>query len=152
MGRRFFVRLMIGALTLAACGSDGDSGDSTDSPEATSATTTTSVAGLAPLPAGDAVAGELLFNLPMAVRLDDACSTCHSVPGAEQGWGPVLDGVGAAAGDRVEGRSAEDYLRESIIATRAYDLEGWDPNMPTNYAQILSEQEVADLVAYLLTL
>ncbi len=81
----------------------------------------------------DAAAGESLFNMPMQVRLNDSCSTCHSASGAERGWGPVLDGIGAVAGDRVEGLSTEGYLHESIIAPKAYGLEGWQLVMPGNY-------------------
>jgi len=115
-------------------------------------TTTTEAIVLAPLPPGDAAVGESLFNMPMQVRLGDACSTCHSTSGAEQGWGPLLDGIAGVAGDRVEGLGAEDYLQESIIAPRAYGLEGWELHMPQNYAGILAEQDIADLIAYLLKL
>jgi mono/diheme cytochrome c family protein len=169
MRGRLLVGLIAGGLVLAGCGGGEDSAVTTTS-SATAATTspattttsattneesTTTTAApeavvLAPLPPGDAAAGESLFNMPMQVRLNDACSTCHSTAGAEAGWGPVLDGIGAVAGDRVEGLSTEGYLHESIIAPRAYGLEGWQLVMPGNYAEILAEQDIADLIAYLL--
>ena len=167
------VRTALGALVLVACGGSTleDTGTlgTTVAPKATTTstvaitttttvatttteavTTTTQAIQLAVLPPGDATAGEALFNMAMAVRFNDECSTCHSADGAARGWGPVLDGVSAEAGDRVEGLTGEEYLQQSIIAPRAYALEGWGLHMPTNYGRILSEQDIADLIAYLL--
>lgn len=116
----------------------------------TASTTSSSTNGLGELPPGNAAAGEELFNTPMPeVRFSDSCSTCHSEEGQEKKWGPVLQGIGDVAGDRVEGMSALDYLQQSIIDPRAYTLEGWDPHMPTNYRSFLTDQEIADLIAFL---
>ena len=118
------------------------------------ATTTTAVpVVLGGLPAGDAVAGEALFDTSMVqVRLNDACSTCHSPNGAGRGWGNELDGLGEQADQRVPGLTAVEYLHQSIIDPETYMLDGWDPNMPTNYGAFLTDQEIADLIAYLLGL
>ena len=130
-----------GAVTLAAMSLVASAcGDSSDSDKA---------AVVAP---GDAAAGEELFFTPMAeVRLSDACSTCHSADGDQRGWGPLLEGISDQAAERVAGISAVDYLRESIVDTRAFPVEGWSLHMPENYADVLSEEQIDDLIAYMLT-
>ncbi|HEY63384.1 MAG TPA: cytochrome C, partial [Caldilineae bacterium] len=49
-----------------------------------------------------------------------------------------------------EGFSAEDYIRESILSPKAFVVEGFQPLMPQNYGEQLSQQELDDLVAFLL--
>ena len=47
----------------------------------------------------------------------------------------------------------QDYLRESILNPDTYTTEGFSAGvMPAALADELSDQQVADLVAYLLTL
>jgi mono/diheme cytochrome c family protein len=62
--------------------------------------------------------------------------------------GPTLAEIGEVAGARVEGLTADDYLRESILAPSAYLVEGWGEGMPS-YAGVLTEDELDALVAYL---
>ncbi|WP_374687711.1 cytochrome c family protein [Promineifilum sp.] len=90
------------------------------------------------LPAGDAAAGEQRFH-------DDAgCGACHSL---EPGVGPSLAGVAARAG-----APAEAYILESIVDPSAHVVEGYgDGTMPANFGQRLSAQQLADLVAFLMT-
>jgi len=53
----------------------------------------------------------------------------------------------------VPGLSAEGYLRESIINPDAHVLEGFFPGiMYQEFGEDLSEQEINDLVAFMLTL
>ncbi len=83
-----------------------------------------------------------------------ACSSCHSLePGAAL-VGPSLAGVGARADAR-----GEDYLQRSILEPSAFLVPGdryATPQgvslMPPTYAQTLTPQQVADLVAYLKTI
>jgi hypothetical protein len=61
--------------------------------------------------------------------------------------------VGSVTGTRVEGVPAKDYLRKSITAPDSYVVEGFSPGIMTNtYEAQLSEQQIEDLVAYMLTL
>ena len=102
-----------------------------------------------PLPPGDAARGAELFT--QAVGGAPACSTCHTLDGTAL-VGPSLQGFGAVAATRVEGQSAEDYTHESIMRPPAYLVSGFSNLMYNQYNQRLSSQQVADLIAYLLTL
>ena len=64
----------------------------------------------------------------------------------------MLDQLGSEAGSRIDGMTAEEYLYQSIVDPDAHQLEGWELNMPRNYEEILSAQEIDDLIAYLLEL
>ena len=82
------------------------------------------------------------------------CSGCHSLDGsvgkgAEQG--PSFLGISERAGDRVPGLSAVEYLRQSIVDPGAYLAEGFDDNMAKGLRFLLSEEDIDDLVAFLLT-
>jgi LSD1 subclass zinc finger protein len=98
---------------------------------------------------GDAKAGETLFNSGGASQVP--CATCHSVDGVTL-VGPTLQGVGTKAGERMEGISAEDYLQQSITQPSVYLVEGYADVMYKDYAERLSEEEIDNLVAYLMTL
>lgn len=51
----------------------------------------------------------------------------------------------------MQGLSAEEYLRESIIDPRAFVVEGYQSIMQS-FKFLLSEEDVDGLVAFLLTL
>jgi mono/diheme cytochrome c family protein len=98
---------------------------------------------------GDPQAGETVYT---EVALP-ACSSCHSLRPGETVVGPSLAGISGIAAQRVSGKSAEAYLRESIVDPDAYMVEGFGPGiMPSTYATQLSDEQIADLVAYLMTL
>ena len=82
------------------------------------------------------------------------CATCHAVDsGADPGVGPNLAAVGARASDRVEGLTAEQYLRQSIFLPDQYVVEGWPSGqMLPFYRDQLTEEQLSSLIAYLLTL
>jgi NitT/TauT family transport system substrate-binding protein len=92
-------------------------------------------------PSGDADSGKALF--------DQNCVACHSV-GDMTGVGPALAGLAGRAGSTVDGLNAVDYLRQSIVEPGAYVVEGFSNIMPP-YA-MLTDGEVNDLIAYLMTL
>ncbi len=83
------------------------------------------------------------------------CSRCHSLDGSESTFpgnrAPTWQGVSGRAGDRVPGLSAEEYLRESIVDPAAYIVEGYSDFMPKGYKILLSEEDIDNLVAFILT-
>lgn len=81
------------------------------------------------------------------------CSACHAIEGVAQGvLGPDLNGIAAVAEGRIAGYNAEQYLRESIVDSCAYTVEGTDCNLMSNVMNtiVLSNSDVDALVAFLL--
>lgn len=105
--------------------------------------------GVADLPDGDAARGATLFA--QSVDGAAACSACHATSG-RGGSGPSLEGFGATAGQRVDNQSADTYAFNSILRPAKHLVRGYSNVMPGNYADKLSQQDVADLIAYLLSL
>lgn len=79
-----------------------------------------------------------------------ACSTCHTLDGTTL-VGPSFEGLSERAGDRIEGMSAEEYLHQSIVDPSVHLVEGYDDLMPDVYGDQLSEEQVNELVAFLMT-
>mgnify|MGYP001250037778 CR=1 FL=1 len=110
---------------------------------------------------GDAAAGQALFSKSV-LNGNAGCVTCHSLEPGKALVGPSLAGIASRAGSTVPGESAEQYIRQSIMDTNAFLAKGCnaaDPEaqcaasiMPQDWPAKLSEQEINDLVAYLLTL
>ncbi len=104
--------------------------------------------------------GEELFS-----RSPPACFTCHSTsPGVELA-GPSLAGIAGKAAELVEredytgtAESAEGYVEESIVEPSAHIVPGATYSaqgrsfMPDNFDETLSEEQISQLVAYLMTL
>jgi cytochrome c oxidase subunit II len=101
------------------------------------------------LPAGDASRGAALFT--QMVNGAPSCNTCHTLDGSTL-VGPSLKGFGAVAATRVEGMSAQDYAHNSILKPTSYIVSGFPNVMYGQYAQQLTPQQTADLIAYLITL
>lgn len=98
------------------------------------------------LPSADPAAGQ-----PLTVN--KGCTACHALEKGARLVGPSWYSVGATAGERVAGQSAEAYLYNSILHPNDYVVPDFLPNlMPANYNDLLSEQELAEIIAYLLTL
>jgi cytochrome c2 len=108
------------------------------------------VSATAVAPQGDAVRGETLFKH----GTDDApaCVGCHALNKGAFSLGPVMKGISERAGTRIEGMSADAYLRESVLDPKAFIVSGFRPLMYPDYAKHLSEQDILDLIAYLHTL
>ena len=102
--------------------------------------------------AGDPASGKVLFNHPTIVSVP-GCVICHAIEPGPTKAGPNLAGIASAAGTRVKGQNAEAYLRAAILDPEAVKVEGFPAGiMPATFKDVLSEQQVSDLVAYILTL
>lgn len=97
---------------------------------------------------GDAARGEQLFS-QMSGSIPP-CSGCH-IPGVSAA-SPDLTGYSAVAGERVPGQSAAEYTFYSITEPGKYVVPGFGNAMYNRYGEVLTEQQIADLIAYLLTL
>ena len=102
---------------------------------------------------GDPERGAELFQ----IGANDAappCATCHQVVSGGFGFtlGPNLEGIQTRAATRIAGMSAEQYIEDSILHPDHHVVPGFRVSMYANYADHLSAQAVADLVAYLMTL
>jgi mono/diheme cytochrome c family protein len=98
---------------------------------------------------GDAAAGEKVF----ANEAAPVCSSCHSLEAGVTLVGPSLAKIGAEASSIVAGKSAEQYLRESVTDPNAFVVEGFPANvMPGTYGSQLTSEQIDDLVAYMLSL
>ena len=105
--------------------------------------------------AGAPAEGPVEAGIPdgRAVFIQYGCGACHIAADAGGAGvvGPPLDGISAIAGDRVEGLGAEEYMRQSIIATNDFIVDGFPSNvMPNDYGDRMSEDEIDTLVEYLL--
>jgi mono/diheme cytochrome c family protein len=101
--------------------------------------------------ADSAAAGEALFK-KMTIGSTPGCVTCHSLEPGVRLVGPSLADAATVAASAVDGMSAEDFLRQSIVEPDAHVTEGFTPRlMFQNYGETLSEQQINDLVAFLLT-
>ena len=113
-----------------------------------------------PLTIGDPERGRQIFENGGEKYVDKPhgwCIKCHSLDGSE-GWGPSLQGISERAGNRVPELSAAEYIRQSILDPDAYVVEDSskhvskkDTTMGRFPSMLLSEEEVDDLIAFLLT-
>ncbi|MCA9874203.1 MAG: cytochrome c [Anaerolineales bacterium] len=132
------VLALVLSLVLAACGGGGEE-------------------------AGESASGGIVGNPDRGKKLYEqttigsasapGCITCHSLEPGVVIVGPSHAGVATRAETYVEGMSAEDYLHESIVSPDAHVVDGFTPGvMYQNFGEELNDQEIADLVAYLMTL
>lgn len=111
----------------------------------------------ASLPIGDPQRGQALFS-QASIRGTSGCITCHSLARTKVVVGPSLWGVSTRAG-RIVGSadyrgtatSVEEYLRESITRPNTTVSPGFAHSVMPDWLTVLDEQEIQDLVAYLLT-
>jgi mono/diheme cytochrome c family protein len=144
--------LVVGMLTAVAVlgeshhfeSEGGESGEMTNQPP-TATTTPTETGtgtgtGTGQQPAGDPAAGKEIFTS----TAQPPCSSCHTLKeaGATQTIGPNLDEV-------LKGKDAA-FIHESIVDPNAEVATGYQPGiMPGTYGEQLDEQQLADLVAFL---
>lgn len=96
---------------------------------------------------GDIVQGEILFT--SGKDLAPPCVACH-IPDAPAS--PDLAGFAERAASQVEGQSAHEYAFYAITEPAQFIAGGYGNAMYNMYDEILTPQEIADLIAYILTL
>ncbi len=100
----------------------------------------------------DAENGRVLFET-FQDAANYACSNCHLPDSEKTNLGPGLLNIKDRAATRVEGMSAAEYIYQSIVDSKAYTVEGFDPDlMPQNWAEIYSDLQIFDIVAFVMTL
>lgn len=163
--------LLIFLLGIVACSNaEGQSLPPTSTNETATVSTTVSVTATAPANSATnntATAAEtadlpatIAALLPNAdpthgreLSIQYGCTACHALEEGAAVVGPSWYNIGAIAATRVPGESAALYLYQSIVQPNQHVVEGFLPNlMPQTYQEQLSEQELADMIQYLLTL
>jgi mono/diheme cytochrome c family protein len=123
---------------------EGESGatptEPAPTPTETTAPTTPTETGGGGGPTGDAAAGKEIFT----ATAQPPCGSCHTLAEANATGqvGPNLDDV-------LKGKDAA-FIHESIVDPNAEIASGFSAGiMPETYASSLSDQQIADLVAFL---
>jgi cytochrome c553 len=108
---------------------------------------------------GDAERGRQLYNgerAPLDANSDaPRCIDCHpaTVGGQVAIMGNNLSNIGNRAAQTVPGQDAQAYLREAILEPDKYLAGGFQEGIHyREYSRLLSDQDVEDLIAYMLTL
>lgn len=99
------------------------------------------------LPPGDPARGAEIFTEPPGGA---SCAHCHPLDG-ERSVGPPLTGYAARAAGEVSGQSAEEYTFDAILRPSKHVVRGYSNMMPGSYEDTLTRQDIADLIAYLLS-
>lgn len=127
------VVLVLLVVVLAACGGSGGGAAQTDGATG-----------------GSADAGKALFA-QTTIGSNAGCVTCHSLDGSSL-IGPSMQGIAGRAGKEVQGQTADQYVRASIVDPNSHAPEGYTVGVMPSYKDALSDTQLNDLVAYLLTL
>ena len=128
----------------------------TPTPEPTSTPEPTKAPALSPIDrlvaVRDPLNGAMLFGT-FQDAANYSCSNCHLSDSEKENLGPGLLNIKDRAATRIAGMTAAEYIYQSIVDSKAYTVEGFDPElMPQNWAEIYSDLEIFDIVAYLMTL
>lgn len=102
---------------------------------------------------GDATHGQFIFE--NGLNGAPACVNCHSVTAVGKvgfALGPGLRGIADIAATRIANFNAQLYIEDSIRFPNDYIAPGFRGIMYTDFAKNYSDQEIADLVAYLMSL
>ncbi|MCI0712578.1 MAG: c-type cytochrome [Chloroflexi bacterium] len=133
--RTLSLLLMLLVLVLVACGNQADAGNASI-PD--------------PADIGNPDTGRQIFSEWHGEA--PACSTCHTIDGTAS-VGPSLKGITSRAGRQVDGMDAVAYLHESIVDPNAFVADGKAQSvMYKHFGEVLTEEQIRDLIAYLLML
>lgn len=103
---------------------------------------------------GDPVRGEDIFR--HGLNGAPPCVTCHNPLVAGRGTtfaiGPGLKDISERGATRVEGLTAPEYIEDSIRHPANFVVAGYSPIMPTVFGEQYSDQDIADLLAFLMTI
>ncbi|MBI5933464.1 MAG: hydrogenase iron-sulfur subunit [Chloroflexi bacterium] len=100
----------------------------------------------------DPKAGEGIYYETTA-GVNAGCRICHSLVKDERIIGPSFYGIANRAGARIPGMSAEEYLRQSILEPNAFVVPGFpEGQMIQTFGDLLTEEQIQDLIAFLMTL
>lgn len=106
--------------------------------------------------AGDPVNGQKIFSGEIAIADGNVpnCAGCHAViPNEPASIGTNLSNIGNRAATTVPDQDAVTYLRTSIVNGDAYLAGGFQEGIHyRGYGEALTEQQINDLIAYMLTL
>ena len=113
--------------------------------------------------AGDPALGEQVFNTTYQTEVGTwMCASCHSVDESQVRLvGPGLWGVSERGGERIAETGGPDvptYVYNSVVSPAAYivpaDESGPFPAalMPPNWGEVLTEEELNGVIAYVLSL
>lgn len=114
--------------------------------------TATPAATVAASPAASPVA--LAGNVEAGKTLSAQCTICHSTNGGV-GIGPSWKGLYGSKVELADGTTViadEAYLIRSIKDPSAQTVKGFATGTMPQYGQVLTDQQIADLVAYIETL
>lgn len=106
-------------------------------------------ASLGDLASGSALRGEALFT--QAINGAPPCATCHTLDGVGS-VGPSFAGYSQRAVNRTTDLSAIEYTYYSITQPTQHVVSGYPNVMYARYGDKLSAQDIADLVAYVLSI
>jgi nitric oxide reductase subunit C len=110
---------------------------------------------------GDVAAGKALFNqATLGKDKLPGCASCHSIQPDKVIVGPSLAGIasdanGATSEEGYEGKAKDPvgWLREDIVNPDIDVAQGFPAHvMPQNFGTELTDKQINDLIAYLLTL
>lgn len=146
MHKPVLLLLVVLNLILAACGSSSSGGGGEGVPAS----------------ADDGAArGKALYEqMVIGSNSSPGCITCHSLEPGLILAGPSHAGLATRATETIKNtnytgnaRTVEAYLWESIVDPDLYVEKGFPPRvMYQNYGKDLSEQEISDIVVFMLTL
>ncbi len=93
-------------------------------------------------------------ELGAKIAQTQGCQGCHSLDGSPSA-GPTWKGLFGREETLADGSTVvvdEEYLRESILHPQAKVVEGFQPIMPTNYGEKLSNEEINAIIEFIKTL
>ena len=82
------------------------------------------------------------------------CLACHTIDGTP-GTGPTWRGLAGSSRPLETGETVvadDEYLYQAIVDPEATVVMGFEPVMPTDYSDRLSQDEINDLVEYIKSL